>query len=578
MKKSTIKDELTSFIFLKDIDLYISEYIPFGTNHIIAFNEELDCQRDVKEGLMTSFIDTDPEKATFRIEEKLTKVKIIDYDPNDYVRFIASIVFEEDVEQEEEIGVYVDAYGRVIYGTKILEIEDISDKISIDKTTRVISDIIMDTSKMINTLLSTYQRRLLDLVYFGTPQFRNKFVILLAKDIEPKKHAKEFNDGEDLENELNQILSTTTEFYETKSGDKIFYGLEGLLIISKNPEKYKELISIIAFYSGLDIFQKNYFNKMFQLWDSIKEARYYMNRSDMDPNATNKAKGILSSVSASVVLMNELLHFMDRSVINMNKEWVVLDKSNPDVKEIINVLKLEDFISKADIRISDAQLVVSGLTEEISGVNGLVNSLSEKQMTRMNESLKDSIASMDEMSRASERTGVALNILEIILSGAIAFDVLAFLVGDYAFPQLVDWIEADYNIFIWFGICIALFFIIGFGLYKLIKHLEIKSEPNLRVKINIGKPYSDKFDAFIENQDIIIRESFISDNIIEEFSWDEDDDKWLGNEVRIKIRADTENKYILSITVNVDTPVNITPKQIANIVMEYLKSEELVKE
>jgi hypothetical protein len=213
----TIKDELTSYIFLRDLRILISEYIPFGTNHIIAFNEELDCQRNVKEGLMTSFIDTDLEGATFEIKEDLTKVTIDQYDPNDYVIFNASIVYKEVVEQQEEISVYVDAYGRVIYGTQLLEIDG-SDKISIDKLTRVTADLVLDTSKMINTMLSTYQRRLLDLVFFGTPEYRNKFTILMAKEIDPDKKAIEFHDGEACENELNQVLSHSTHFHEMRNG------------------------------------------------------------------------------------------------------------------------------------------------------------------------------------------------------------------------------------------------------------------------------------------------------------------------------------------------------------------------
>ncbi|MHA1750900.1 MAG: hypothetical protein ACTSYZ_00895 [Candidatus Helarchaeota archaeon] len=577
MKKVTIKDELTSFIFLKDLQIYIAEYIPFGSNHIIAFNEQLDCQRNVKEGLMTSFIDKEPEKATFSIAEKLTKVKIIDYDPNDYVQFSASIVYESVENQEEEISTYVDAYGRVIYGAKLIEIDNNSDKFSIDKLTRVISDLILDSSIMINNLLSTYQRRLLDLVYFGTPEYRNKFTIILAKEIEPNKDAKSFNDGEDLENELNQVLSSTTNFHDMRnSDDKFFYGLEGLLIISKTPEKYYELISIIAFYLGLDIFQKNYFNKMFMLWDEIKDGRTYIEQGDIDPNAINRAKSILSKVSAAVVLMNELLYFMKRSVENMNKEWELLDKKDPDIKELINELALNDLVNKAAIRISDAQLVVSGLTEEISGVNGLINSLAEKQMTRMNESLRDSIASMDEMGRSSERTGTAINILEIVLSGAIAFDVLTFLVGDYAFEPLATWIDSGYNILIWVGICLSLFFAIGLGLYKLIKYLEWKSEHNLRAKINIGKSFTNNFNDFLKNKDIIIRESIINDNIIEEYTWDEDDDKWLGNEVRIKLRVDMTNNFILWATVNVDKPKKISTNQISQILLNYLKEEKVI--
>lgn len=564
-----IKDELTSYIFLKDLRILISEYIPFGTNHIIAFNEELDCQRNVKEGLMTSFIDTDLERATFEIKEELTKVRIDQYDPNDYVIFNASIIYAEDVEQQEEISVYVDAYGRVIYGTQLLEIDG-DPKMSIDKLTRVTADLTLDTSRMIYTMLSTYQRRLLDLVYFGTPEYRNKFTILMAKEIDPDKKGIEFHDGEAYENELNQVLSHATHFHDLKNGDKFFYGLEGFILISKTPEKYEDLISILAFYSGFDIFQKNYFAKMFMLWDQVRDARYSIERGDVDPNAINQAKNILTNVSAAVVLMNELLNFMRKSVENMNTEWTKLDKSIPEFKEIIQIIELEDFVNKALIRIDDAHLVVSGLTEEIGGINGLINSLTEKQMNRVNEALRDSIASLDEVTRGTERTGVALNVLEVVLSGSIAFDVLAVL---WLNQPLVDLL----GVYAWTAISLAAFFAVGFGLWYGMKWLEKKSEPNLRVKISINKPSKENYKAFIAKQEIVTRETQILDsNFIESFQWEEDDTKWLGNEIRLKLRVDTTNGFILDAVVNIDKPKNITSKQVSSIINQYLKEENVI--
>jgi len=565
----TIKDELTSYIFLRDLRVLISEYIPFGTNHIIAFNEELDCQRNVKEGLMTSFIDTDLETATFEIKEELTKVTIDQYDPNDYVIFNASIVYKEVVEQQEEISVYVDAYGRVIYGTQLLEIDG-NDKMSIDKLTRVTADLVLDTSKMINTMLSTYQRRLLELVYFGTPEYRNKFTILLAKEIDPDKKAIEFHDGEAYENELNQVLSHATHFHDLRNGDRFFYGLEGFILISKNPEKYEDLISILAFYSGFDIFQKNYFAKMFMLWDQVRDARHSIERGDMDPNAISKAKNILTSVSAAVVLMNELLNFMRKSVENMNTEWVKLDKSIPEFQEIIEIIELEDFVNKALTRIDDAHLVVSGLTEEIGGIGGLINSLTEKQMNRVNEALRDSIASLDEVTRGTERTGVALNVLEVVLSGSIAFDVLGVL-----------WLSTDLlasmDIYVWTAISIAAFFAVGAGLWSMMKWLEKKNEPNLRVKISIKRPCADGYKEFIEKQEIITRETQILDsNFVESFMWEDHDERWLGNEIKLKLRVDTTNNFVLDAVINIDKPKNITSKQVTAILLKYLKDEKVI--
>ncbi len=574
---SSIKDELISYIHFKDLKVYISEYIPFGTNHIIAFNDELDSLSDVKEGLMTSIIDTEPTRATFPIDERLIKVTVTEYDPNDYVIFDASIVYEEVVEQIEEICVYVDNYGRVIYGCEMDEIDGDKTKLSLDKLTRVYADLVLDSSKMIHNLLSTYQRRLLDLVYFGTPEYRNKFIILAAKDITPDKRAAEFNDGEDLENELNQILSITTHFHDmNNSTDKFFYGSEGMILISQNPEKYEELISIMAFYFGLDIFQKNYFDKMFMLWDDLNRARQLIDICDVDPTSTGTAKSILSQVSASVVLMNELLSFMQKSVEKMNQEWDQFERTDPDIQELIKVINLDDFVDKALVRIDDARMVVSGLIEEINGINGLINSMAEKQMTRMNETLKDSIASMDEMNRSSNRTGVALNILEVILAGSIAFDILLLMIGDYSIQFFANWVQE--NIAIWLTICIATFLLVGIGLWKTIKYMERRAEPNLRTKINISKKYNkENFKSFLASKEIITRESqLIGENMIEEFTWDEKDKKWHGNNVRIKLRADTNNSYILSAIINIDKPKHINARQVSSIMGEYIKNENIL--
>jgi len=515
-----IRDELTSHIHLNGLKVYLNEYIPFSSNQILSFNDELDVDHNVKEGLLTSMIDDEPEHATFELKEELTKVSVTRADPHDFVVFDASIVFKEVVHQKEEISCYVDAFGRVIYGAKIEKIDGQSRDFSIDKLTRVIADLVMDSSVMIYNLLSTYQRRLLDLVFSDVAENRNKFIILLAEEISPYLPSKKYQDGEDLENELNQIIQPTTLFTDitTMNEDKLFFGPEGMILVSKNAKKYEQMLCTMSFYFGLNIFQKNYFQKMFMLWDELKEVRILMGRGEVNPNAVNKGKAILKRVSASVVLMKELLAFMRHSVINMNKEVETMDRSDPDLVEVIKKVDFDTLVKKALVRINDAELVVSGLIEEVAGINGLINSLAEKQMSRMNETLNDSIESMDEMTRASDRTGVALNILEVLLAGAIAFDVMMFLSGEYAIEAIVNWVQG--NIYIWIFIGLASFFGVGFVLWKAVKYLESKSEPNMRVRISIGREYNNKrMEEWLSKKNLIFAESLVmDDNIVQEYS------------------------------------------------------------
>lgn len=584
--KDTIKDELEELIFLEDPSIFISEYIPFGSNHIIAFNEELDSLGAVEGGLLTSLIDKEPHKSTFHVTEELTSVKVTRFDPNDFIQFEASISYENvgGVEQIEDFGVHVDASGRVIYGCQLIELVGKRDRHSIDNISRVITDLCADSSRMMVNLLSTYQRRLLDLVYFNEPNNRNKFIILTAKKMLPAQSAKMFVHEPSFKNELNQIIKQTYYGIDFKNGDKCFFGSEGIILIANHLEQYEELLAIIGFFQGLDIFQKNYFSKMFMLWDEVRDARELIDRSAIDPNAISDAQVILSRVSAAVVLMTELLQFMQTAVNNITYEFQELQPLPDFLEELAHFVQIRDTLKKATTRIEDARLIVDGLKDEINGVNGMISTLSERQMRQMNEALKDSITSMDEMTRSSERTGVALNILEVVLTGAIAFDVLLLFVGEYSWGALSDWIVKETtlgipNTIIWALIAITMFLATGYGILRLIRYLEQRSEPNLRVSLKLGSRYNpQKFEEYISTKSIKQQELTIrAKSRVHEYTWDDDDKlKWLGNEATITLYVDIEHVMFLSANVNIDGPNNITTRQVSEIIMKELVEAEIV--
>ena len=578
---TNIKDELEELTFLTDPKIFISEYIPFGSNHIIAFNDELDSLGAVEGGFLTSIIDEEPQKCTFRVSEPLTSVKVHRFDPNDFIQFESRIWYENvgGIEQVEDFGIHIDTAGRVIYGCGLLEVVGKRDKHSLDNISRVISDLISDSSRLMNNLLTTYQRRLLDLVYFGEPESRNKFVLLLARSIEPEMDAVNFVEDEAYHNELNQIVKQIYYHQNLLDGGKCFFGSEGLILVSKNLTQYEEILAIIGFFQGLDIFQRNYFSKMFMLWDEVKDARHLIDKAGVDPNAIGEAQIILSRVSASVVLMTELLQFMQAAINNISYEFQELQPLNEAQEELSEVVQLRDTLKKATIRIEDAGLIVKGLKDEIEGVNGIIATLSERQMRQMNESLKDSITSMDEMTRSNERTGVALNVLQVVLSGSIAFSVLSLFVGQYEWKDLSGLITSSaLSVTLWACLAMGLFFLTGFGILRLIRRLEEKAEPNLRVSLKLGAIYDTKnFEKYIASKPI--KQQKVTTRVgtsIHEYTWDDDSEKWLGNEGSIVFYVDTTNQILLSATVNIDAPKNITTKEASQILVKELIDASVV--
>jgi len=113
----------------------------------------------------------------------------------------------------------------------------------------------------------------------------------------------------------------------------------------------------------------------------------------------------------------------------------------------------------------------------------------------------------------------------------------------------------------------------------LIKYLEEKAEPNLRATLKLGALYDvEKFNAYISSkpvkqQQLIIR----SGSRIQEYNWDDDDSKkWLGNEVGISIYLDVENRMLLSIAINVDSPNDVSTQQISEIMVNELVSAGII--
>ncbi|MEM2900601.1 MAG: hypothetical protein QXT63_07395, partial [Thermoplasmata archaeon] len=67
-----IRDELNEVIVLRDVRFLIGEYIPFGCNHIVAFNNKLGSYMRVKSALLTQVIDEDPGGTQFSIPPVMT--------------------------------------------------------------------------------------------------------------------------------------------------------------------------------------------------------------------------------------------------------------------------------------------------------------------------------------------------------------------------------------------------------------------------------------------------------------------------------------------------------------------------
>ena len=206
----------------------------------------------------------------------------------------------------------------VLYGLKIESIMDrVQERLSIDNLARVLVDIHEDSSKIMDSLISTcvqflstaaaaaasaalskgqfpsparfptiyartqnaplspcrYQRNLMAVTCCNDEKNRNKFNVILADAIEPKLPAAQYLDGEDFENELKQVLGTIQSVYDLDEDTVLLCGANGTLIAGTNAKFYEP--SILAYLSlmSLQIFVTQFFARVFMVSDDLQRIR-----------------------------------------------------------------------------------------------------------------------------------------------------------------------------------------------------------------------------------------------------------------------------------------------------------------
>ena len=70
----------------------------------------------------------------------------------------------------------------------------IKDNISLDHLSRLLVDVQQDSSAIVDSIISQYQRDLLQLVFLGDAENRNKVNLIIANEITPHLTAEEYMD------------------------------------------------------------------------------------------------------------------------------------------------------------------------------------------------------------------------------------------------------------------------------------------------------------------------------------------------------------------------------------------------
>jgi len=437
-----IKD--MSKLLLKNVKIIIAEWIPSGPNFISVISEEMGGLQGREWMFLTHKEDLNPlsscidesllERETLSIEktdflQKQTsgknthakslmsgkaQIRVTRCHPTDYLEFEARIFYEDTIEQKENVNIYVDRNGLFAYSAdlKKVKIGEIvaRDWIPVFMLTRVIPDLIEDTTPLSEGLLGKYQKDMLNSVFEGF-RARNKYILIIADEIDPVKVPEERKDQ--LRHNVYELLKEDSsrkailelvdmipdqgilEIGGPGSGRFMINGTRASILIDPDFSLYKSVLKLPLICKALGSFLKVSYAKIWVLWkelakigqESLSEIK---KRGRINVTKAIKTQEILAERNSRATLINDVINYVLLSCDVLEKQIEQLTKDlerlpEEDIRpKIVNELSFATTIDVLKSRANIQNNLTKNLLDEANGTSQLLSTMVNNELIRQN--------------------------------------------------------------------------------------------------------------------------------------------------------------------------------------------------
>jgi len=432
-------------VSLSRLVVMVGEWIPFGCNHITELSLKLGVRDRIKGGFFTSVVDTKSSETSIQVDIGLTRVFVNSYDEAQWLNIEAEVDYPEEdgIVQVEHFGIRYQRDGVTTYGFKLEAVmESVIDNISLDHLSRVMSDIHIDSSKLSKSLMSPHQDQLLEMVFAGHADNRNKINVFIAEGIEPKMRAAKYLDGGACECELKQVIGDVYHAFDITENDIVIFGALGVLFAGPDCIRHETLLLAYLGIKAREIFVHNFFNRLFVIADGMKVYRDKIEKYFEDPNAVAIIRKGLDKIYDDTSLMAEVLRHLEMSleVDPLPPHAMPQTKAG---KRLYQVLQIESLLENLDKRVRDCNKQVQATYHEINFLKAQINNEAKVLLERVKMETRSRYADSLQQVKRNEAAGSALDIMQWLFAGSLAFNIIDRSVGEWTlFTE--EWARLQY--------------------------------------------------------------------------------------------------------------------------------------
>lgn len=457
-------------------------------------------------------IDNQAAETQISVEPGLTSVNILDYTLTNHINFEADIHFPEapGIVQVETFGCAITAAGSCFYGMQVEAIMDrIKDNISLDHLSRLLVDVHIDSSQIIDSVLSPYQRALLDLIFTGDASNRDKVNLIIANEITPHLTAEEYMDKGEYENELKQVLGDTRAAFDISEHDTLIFGEHGLLIAGPNSRHHEPLLCAYLEFESMNIFTQNYFARTFVVVDDMKTIRALIEQYEKDPNRLLEIRTRLSALSKEIIQLEETLGYLRESIADAEVPPEPPEQAGRSLYDRLQIGEMKEQIER---RVDDLHKNIAGARLEMEVLTDMTRTANETKAYNQAEEIRiNTRTSADRLQDDGLAHGIGMIIF--LTSGLLALLLLDKLTGSFTFNLAGSTFMTDLfssavtsNAGVWMAISLIFWVACGAACLKWLRRLHYFSQGNVEIRMTRKEAVDLKaLEAFVRTRDIVVR-------------------------------------------------------------------------
>ncbi len=577
-QKIAKKHAKNEHVLLDDVRVLLTEFVPMGSNEMVAFCDKLGARERVPGGMYSALQNVDSSDFSNEFDmvvgvdaETKTKIRVLDADETSHVNVEADLLelgaskTNASATQIEHFGIGFRENGVISYGLVVNGIADrVKENISLDLLARLLCDAHEDTSMLVANLFSVRQRVMLHCAFKGEPDNRDKYVCVMAERATPKLDAWSYMDGEEMENELKQIIGSTYFAHDlAEGGEVLIFGSRGVVVFGPRCERHHKLLAAHSELQARSTFLRHAFGQCFALTDALSVTRRLAQNHEKNPTNLAKIRERLAEHASTATILYEIQAFVAESleVFDASRERLV-DDADDASQTLYDVLHLKESWRRLQRRAVDMEKVVAACWRSLETLEDENRKITATKKLHIQETIERSTKNLEDAFREQARSGTTLEVTQVILSGTLAFDVVDRFSGQYLSFTSIRWaVDAVQPYLVdvpgmWLLLNVFAWVVLGGVVVFLMRYFRNAYCSFETKKITLDVPVDiARWRRFIAARDVEVTMHGVErGRRVVKYAWTEprDDVKWLGRPPRFEISVDERFGFALQASVAVN--------------------------